>query len=113
MAPSANPRSQLSSDLNSDQQNNGLQEFLTYDRTTAARLGITPVLLNTTLNGAFGQSQVSIIFRSEFRSAEQRAPGVPDLRPHDRRKAWDHSGIAQHHAEWRLRPIAGLNYLPI
>jgi multidrug efflux pump len=49
-------------DVNSDQQNNGLQEYLTYDRTTAARLGITPVLLNSTLNGAFGQSQVSIIY---------------------------------------------------
>ena len=29
-------------DVNSDQQNNGLQALLTYDRPTAARLGITP-----------------------------------------------------------------------
>ena len=29
-------------DVNSDQQNDGLEEFVTYDRTTAARLGITP-----------------------------------------------------------------------
>ena len=49
-------------DVNSDQQNNGLDQFLTYDRVTAARLGITPQSLNSTLYGAFGQSQVSIIY---------------------------------------------------
>jgi multidrug efflux pump len=50
-------------DVNSDQQNNGLSEFLTYDRGTAARLGITTQSLDSTLNNAFGQSQVSIIYR--------------------------------------------------
>jgi multidrug efflux pump len=50
-------------DVNSDQQNNGLNEMLTYDRTTAARLGITPQSLNSTLYSAFGQSQVSIIYK--------------------------------------------------
>ncbi len=49
-------------DVNSDQQNNGLDEFLTYDRSTAARLGITPQSLNSTLYSAFGQSLVSIIY---------------------------------------------------
>jgi multidrug efflux pump len=49
-------------DVNSDQQNNGLQEYVTYDRTTAARLGITPQSLNASLYSAFGQSQVSIIY---------------------------------------------------
>jgi multidrug efflux pump len=49
-------------DVNSDQQNNGLEEYLTYDRTTAARLGITPQSLNAALYSAFGQSQVSIIY---------------------------------------------------
>ncbi len=49
-------------DVNADQQNNGLQQFLTYDRTTAARLGITPQALNTSLYSAFGQSPVSIIY---------------------------------------------------
>jgi multidrug efflux pump len=49
-------------DVNSDQQNNGLDEFLTYDRSTAARLGITPQSLDSTLYNAFGQSQVSIIY---------------------------------------------------
>jgi multidrug efflux pump len=50
-------------DVNSDQQNNGLDQFLTYDRVTAARLGITPQSLNSTLYSAFGQSQVSIIYK--------------------------------------------------
>jgi multidrug efflux pump len=50
-------------DVSSDQQNNGLDQFLTYDRTTAARLGITPQTLNSSLYGAFGQSEVSIIYK--------------------------------------------------
>ncbi len=49
-------------DVNSDQQNGGLDEVLTYDRITAARLGITPQALNSTLYSAFGQSEVSIIY---------------------------------------------------
>jgi multidrug efflux pump len=49
-------------DVNSDQQNRGLQALLTYDRPTAARLGITPALLDRTLYDAFGQAEVSTIF---------------------------------------------------
>jgi multidrug efflux pump len=49
-------------DANSDQQNNGLDEYLTYDRVTAARLGITAQLLNSSLYTAFGQAEVSIIY---------------------------------------------------
>jgi multidrug efflux pump len=49
-------------DANSDQQNNGLQALLTYDRPTAARLGTTPALLDQTLYGAFGQEEVSTIY---------------------------------------------------
>ncbi|MGD0632009.1 MAG: efflux RND transporter permease subunit, partial [Terracidiphilus sp.] len=49
-------------DVNTDAQNNGLQELLTYDRPTAARLGITPASLDSSLSGAFGQSEVSLIY---------------------------------------------------
>ena len=49
-------------DVNTDQQNNGLQALLTYDRPTAARLGITPELLDSTLYDAFGQAEVSTIY---------------------------------------------------
>ncbi len=49
-------------DANSDQQNNGLQVLLNYDRPTAARLGVTPQLLDTTLYASFGQAEVSTIY---------------------------------------------------
>jgi multidrug efflux pump len=49
-------------DVNTDAQNAGLQEMLTYDRPTAARLGITPSSLNSSIYSAFGQSEVSIIY---------------------------------------------------
>ncbi|MCL2341359.1 MAG: multidrug efflux RND transporter permease subunit [Proteobacteria bacterium] len=49
-------------DVNSDQQNSGLQTTLVIDRPTAARLGITPKLIDSTLAAAFGQSQVSITY---------------------------------------------------
>jgi multidrug efflux pump len=49
-------------DVNTDQQNRGLQALLTYDRPTAARLGITPQLLDSTLYDAFGQAEVSTIY---------------------------------------------------
>jgi len=49
-------------DVSSDAQNAGLQELLAYDRPTAARLGITPQALDQSLSGAFGQSEISIIY---------------------------------------------------
>jgi multidrug efflux pump len=49
-------------DVSSDAQNSGLQELISYDRSTAARLGITPQSLDTSLYSAFGQSEVSIIY---------------------------------------------------
>ncbi len=49
-------------DVNTDQQNGGLEEYLTYDRATAARLGLTSQSLDSSLYSAFGQSQVSIIY---------------------------------------------------
>jgi len=49
-------------DVSSDQQNGGLDELMTYDRVTAAKLGLTAQSLDSALYGAFGQSQVSIIY---------------------------------------------------
>ena len=49
-------------DVNSDQQNGGLEEYLTYDRTTAARLGLTSQSLDSSLYDAYGQSEVSLIY---------------------------------------------------
>ena len=49
-------------DVNSDQQNSGLQASLVYDRETAARMGITPQMIDATLYDAFGQRQVSTMY---------------------------------------------------
>jgi len=50
-------------DVNSDQQNGGLDEMLTYDRVTAARLGLTTQALDAELYSAFGQAEVSVIYK--------------------------------------------------
>jgi multidrug efflux pump len=52
----------LLTDVNTDQQNSGLQAMLTYDRATASRLGITPQMLDNSLYEAFGQAQVSTMY---------------------------------------------------
>ena len=49
-------------DVNSDQQNGGLDEMLLYDRHTAARLGLSPSTINSGLYSAFGQAEVSLIY---------------------------------------------------
>ncbi len=49
-------------DVSSDQQNGGLDELMNYDRVTAAKLGLTAQSLDSALYGAFGQSEVSIIY---------------------------------------------------
>ena len=55
-------KSHVLTDVNSDQQNNGTQALLTYDRDTAARFGITSQLLDNTLYDAFGQRPVSVMY---------------------------------------------------
>ena len=49
-------------DVNSDQQNNGLQASLVYDRATAARFCISSAVIDNTLYDAFGQRQVSTMY---------------------------------------------------
>jgi len=49
-------------DVNSDQQNRGLEAMVTYDRQTAARFGISPQLIDDTLYDAFGQRPVSTMY---------------------------------------------------
>src|SRR6185503_3556676 len=63
-------------DVSSDQQDKGLQMSLVIDRTTAARMGITPRMIDTALNLAFGQSQVSTIYqdRNQYRVVMEAAP---------------------------------------
>jgi multidrug efflux pump len=57
-------RSPVVADVNSDQQAKGLETDVNYDRSTAARLGLTVAQIDSTLYDAFGQRQVSTIFNA-------------------------------------------------
>ncbi len=63
-------------DVNSDQQNKGLQSNLVIDRDAAARLGITVSQIDNTLYDAFGQRQVSTIYvaRNQYHVIMEVAP---------------------------------------
>jgi multidrug efflux pump len=63
-------------DVNSDQQNRGLETDITIDRDTAARLGITVAQIDNTLYDAFGQRQVSTIYnpRNQYHVIMEVAP---------------------------------------
>jgi multidrug efflux pump len=73
-------------DVATDQQDQGLRAFLTIDRATASRFGITPQLVDDTLYDSFGQRQVSTIFTElnqyrvilEVKPEFQRGPGALD-----------------------------------
>jgi multidrug efflux pump len=50
-------------DINSDEQNSGLQTYLAIDRDTAGRLGVSAQDVDNALGDAFGQRQVSTIYK--------------------------------------------------
>jgi hydrophobe/amphiphile efflux-1 (HAE1) family protein len=50
-------------DVSSDQQTRGLQTIVAIDRDAASRLGVSPIAIDNTLYDAFGQRQVSILYR--------------------------------------------------
>ncbi len=50
-------------DVTSDQQTRGLQMTVVMDRDAAARLGVSPVAIDNTLYDAFGQRQVSTMYK--------------------------------------------------
>jgi multidrug efflux pump len=54
--------SSVLADVNSDQQQKGLESDIVIDRDTASRLGVTPSQIDNTLYDAFGQRQVSTIY---------------------------------------------------
>jgi len=63
-------------DVNTDQQNKGLSTSLVIDRDAAARLGVTPKLIDATLNDAFAQRTVSTIYspRNQYYVVMEAAP---------------------------------------
>ncbi|MGY0156621.1 multidrug efflux RND transporter permease subunit MdtC [Edwardsiella tarda] len=50
-------------DVSTDQQDKGSEMLLTYDRQAMARLGISVQQVNTLLNNAFGQRQISTLYQ--------------------------------------------------
>ena len=63
-------------DVNSDQQQNGLETDLVIDRATASRLGLAVSQIDNTLYDAFGQRQVSVIYtpRNQYHVVMEVAP---------------------------------------
>ncbi|MEI7611715.1 MAG: multidrug efflux RND transporter permease subunit [Betaproteobacteria bacterium] len=63
-------------DVNTDQQDKGLQTSLVVDRDAVARLGLNQRLINATLNDLFGQRQVSTIYHplNQYRVVMEAAP---------------------------------------
>ncbi len=57
-------REPVLTDVNNDQEDNGLETDLVIDRNAASRLGLTAAQIDNTLYDAFGQRQVSTIYRS-------------------------------------------------
>ncbi len=49
-------------DVNTDQQDKGQQTSLTFDREAIKRLGLSVSVIDNTLNNAFGQRQVGVIY---------------------------------------------------
>jgi multidrug efflux pump len=63
-------------DVNSDQQNKGIESNVVIDRDSASRLGITVSQIDNTLYDAFGQRQVSTIYvaRNQYHVIMEVAP---------------------------------------
>ncbi|WP_313569547.1 multidrug efflux RND transporter permease subunit [Comamonas terrigena] len=63
-------------DVNSDVQDYGLQTTLVIDRDQATRLGLTVAQIDSTLNDAFGQRQVGVIYNplNQYRVVMEAAP---------------------------------------
>ncbi|CAN7562992.1 efflux RND transporter permease subunit [Acidovorax sp. LjRoot74] len=63
-------------DVNSDVQDYGLQTSLVIDRDAVTRLGLTMAQIDSTLNNAFGQRQVGVIYNplNQYRVVMEAAP---------------------------------------
>ncbi len=76
-------------DVNNDQEDAGLQTSLVVDRDSASRLGLTMNAIDSALNDAFGQRQVSVMYkdRNQYHVVMEAAPvfwqgpeGLRDIR---------------------------------
>jgi multidrug efflux pump len=82
-------------DVASDQQTQGIQALLVFDRPTASRLGITASTIDQTLYDAYGQRQVSTMFTqlNQYHVVLEVMPGF-DRRPLELRDLFIRSGMA-------------------
>lgn len=62
LAEAMKARSEVMTDVDSDQSENGVETFVTIDRDSASRLGVTPRAVDNALYDAFGQRQVATIY---------------------------------------------------
>ena len=83
------------SDVASDQQTQGVQAKLVFDRATASRLGITASSIDQTLYDAYGQREVSTMFTqlNQYHVVLEVVPGF-DQRPLELRDLFIRSGMA-------------------
>ena len=67
-------------DVNTDQQDKGLEASVVIDRDTAARLGVSASAIDSALYDAFGQRQVSIMYRqlNQYHVVMEVAPEFAD-----------------------------------
>ena len=82
-------------DVASDQQTQGIQAKLVFDRPTASRLGITAAAIDQTLYDAYGQREVSTMFTqlNQYHVVLEVKPGF-DQRPLELRDLFIRSGMA-------------------
>jgi multidrug efflux pump len=73
-------RGKVLTDINSDQQDKGLQTDIVVDRASASRLGLTSAQIDNTLYDAYGQRQVSTIFEplNQYHVVMEVAPHYQD-----------------------------------
>ncbi len=107
-------------DVSSDQQNSGLSSNVVIDRDTASRLGLTAQAVDSALYDAFGQRQVSVMYKSinqyhvvlALQQQWWAEPGLPehDLRAdaagHQRSSVDFHALHAGHYAHFAAAPGA-------
>ena len=93
-------------DVSSDQQNKGQQALVEIDRSTASRLGISAQLIDSTLYGAFGQSEVAINYTqlNQYYVVMEFAPPFWQ-RPETLRDVYVHSSTGDRSAVERIHQI--------
>jgi multidrug efflux pump len=110
-------------DVASDLQDQGLQAYVTINRDTAGRLGVTPAAIDNALYNAFGQRLISTIYTQasqyrvvlEVKPEFQRGPSaLHDIYvPASGAQQTNNNGTAQVNNSTGAPTIAGANQVPL